>query len=70
MMPLVGFSAILQKGENFCDSLFAFWLTKSLLKRINSGRKEFAPDDQVVSLGQKDGKSTKFIQTFKPCHAE
>ena len=31
------------KGDNFCDFLFTFLLTKSLLKKFDSKRKEFAP---------------------------
>ena len=36
--------AILAKGENICDFLFAFLHIKSLSKMIYSKKKEFAPE--------------------------
>ena len=40
-------SDIFCEGYNFCDILFAFLCTKTLLKRVYSKRKEFARSRKV-----------------------
>ena len=50
MNKLGGFSAIWYKGDYFCDFVFAFLQTNSLLKRITLKGKDFCHLDYIVFL--------------------